>query len=182
MSTTDEIQSDPSTPMSAMYARSGVRVGIPYETELRGVRPEIRAPGTRVFLGCTVLLIWVGGAIGRSSSGLLLVARRLVSGYRPFDRGRNDPLFFLDLSVFASPVPALGPGIRSDVTWPRAVQNRRCLLFRDRSESVPEDGIRPTPGAGTSRTNALRASGDPSRRGLLPWLPTRPGNDKSDLY
>ena len=103
ISTADEIQSDPSTPMSTMYARSGVRLGIPYEAELRGVRPEIRTSGTRVFLGCTVLLIWVGGDVGRSSCGLLLVAGVLVGDYRPCDHGRTDSFFSLDLSVLASP-------------------------------------------------------------------------------
>ena len=74
ISTADEIQSDPQTQMSTMFAWAGFRLGISYEAELRCLRPEIRTSGTRVLCGCPVLRLRVGGAVGRSSCCLSLVA------------------------------------------------------------------------------------------------------------
>ena len=115
-STADEIQSDPQTQMSTMFAWAGFRLGISYEAELRCLRLEIRTSGTRVLCGCTLLRLRIGGAVGHSSCCLPLVAGILDRGSSACDHGRTDSFFFLDLSVLSNPVPALGPAFRSHIT------------------------------------------------------------------
>ena len=97
ISTADEIQSDPQTQMSTMFAWAGFRLGISYEAELRCLRPEIRTSGTRVLCGCPVLRssLRVGGAVGRSSCCLPLVAWILDRGSSACDRSRENWFFFL---------------------------------------------------------------------------------------
>ena len=133
ISTADEIQSDPQTQMSTMFAWAGFRLGISYEAELRCLRPEIRTSGTRVLCGCPVLRLRVGGAVGRSSCCLPLVAGILDRGSSACDHGRTDSFFFLDLSVLSNPVPALGPAFRSHVTRVRDSSLFPTKLATDRS-------------------------------------------------
>ena len=112
----DEIQSDPSTRMSAMFAWAGLHLGISYEAELRCLRPEIRPSGTGVLCGCNVLRLRIGGTVERSSCCLSLVAGILDMGLGACDHGRTNSYFSLDLSVLSNHVPAPGPSFRSYVT------------------------------------------------------------------